>query len=136
MKNLNKSEKVAEVSQALDADTTHVVSALQAQVERLQNILVELLIRAPEDVDADVNKQINILRNTDKSILSIQVERMFGPHFWVNEADTDFKVKLAEEILKYMRTVYPGYTNNLLSGISNRDMSYHEYLNNFIFSPF
>ena len=136
MKNLNKSEKVAEVSQALDADTTHVVSALQAQVERLQNILVELLIRAPEDVDADVNKQINILRNTDKSILSIQVERMFGPHCWVNEADTDFKVKLAEEILKYMRTVYPGYTNNLLSGISNRDMSYHEYLNNFIFSPF
>lgn len=103
---------------------------LQDYVQKLEDVISDLVVRSPSKADEDVQTIISGLNNIqDTYILNIKVTKDYGHTYFLKEPDVDFKKKLAKNLLAYMNSRFKGnYKNPLLSGIANEDLGYTEYL--------
>lgn len=110
------------------------VAYLQKRVAKLQSILLELLVRKPDEVEAEVATTIAGLQNiTDPASLDAKIRADYSEQFWLSEPDTEFKVRLANELVRFYSSRFSAnYRNALIEGIANQDANYLPYLSNFI----
>jgi len=103
---------------------------LQDYVQKLEDLISDLVVRTPEKADKEIQSILAGLNNIrDNYILDIKVTKDYSPSFFTKEPDVEFKKKLARNLLVYMNGRFNGkYKNALLEGIASEDLNYMEYL--------
>lgn len=106
---------------------------LQEYVQKLEDLILSLVVRLPAKADAEIQGIIAGLNHIqDNYILNIKVSKDYSPAFFVSEPDVEFKKKLARNLLAFMNSRFHGkYKNPLLEGIANEDLEYTQYLQTF-----
>lgn len=106
---------------------------LQDYVQKLEDLILSLVVRTPAKADEDVQTIISGLNYIqDNYILNIKVTKDFGGTFFLAEPDVEFKKKLARNLLIFMKSRFKAnYKNPLLEGIANEDIEYTQYLQTF-----
>lgn len=121
--------KLLEVAQEITGARTSADRTAD-YIQRLEDMILELVTRTPEQADVDIQKLLAGLNNIrDTYILSIKVEKDYSGKFFLNEPDVEYKKKLARNLLVFMNSKMKGkYHNLLLEGIANEDSEYVSYL--------
>lgn len=132
-----KTHRIKEVAHSLppisEASTEDV---LRARIETLEELLISVLVRTPEECQDDIKKELALLHSfTDNYALATYINNAYDPKFWLNEADINYKVELAQRIFSYVNARFKGnYKNELIKGIANQSLEFQYLLNSKIFA--
>jgi len=108
----------------------HLPDSAQHYIQLLENKLLALLLRTPDQIEKQVTNIINDLaRITDNYMLLMKIDADYDGTFFKKEIDNNFKVKLASSLLDLLKTRFgQNYDKPLLSGIATRDLDYLDFL--------
>lgn len=135
MRNLSLNQKrdaVVALAEPVSSDMNEL-ETLRAKNAYLKTVLRSLLIRSPAERKHDVRSVLNELDKMPTPLqLQSLVDAYYGPEYFRNEPDVEYKIALASALLTYMKLRVPTYNSPMLKAISQQALSASDLLRNFI----